>query len=72
MEKLGLLGLCTNRASFSSFISCNSWDEWVGLDRLLKLTKENLHKQLELNEKRGTDKKAARASQIKPKNGLFN
>lgn len=45
-----------------------TWDEWVGLDRLLKLTKENLHKQLELNEKRGTDKKAARASQIKPKN----
>ncbi|XP_022977073.1 protein MRG1-like isoform X3 [Cucurbita maxima] len=45
-----------------------TWDEWVGLDRLLKFTEENVQKQLELNEKRGTDKKAARASQIKPKN----
>ena len=57
------------RSFISSFILWNSWDEWVGLDRLLKFTEENVQKQLELNEKRGTDKKAARASQIKPKNG---
>ncbi|XP_038897437.1 protein MRG1-like isoform X5 [Benincasa hispida] len=44
------------------------WDEWVGLDRLLKFTEENVQKQQELNEKRGTEKKASRASQIKPKN----
>ncbi|XP_050943840.1 protein MRG1-like isoform X2 [Cucumis melo] len=45
-----------------------TWDEWVGLDRLLKFTEENVQKQQELNEKRGTDKKASRASHIKPKN----
>ncbi|XP_050943842.1 protein MRG1-like isoform X5 [Cucumis melo] len=45
-----------------------NWDEWVGLDRLLKFTEENVQKQQELNEKRGTDKKASRASHIKPKN----
>ncbi|XP_038897435.1 protein MRG1-like isoform X3 [Benincasa hispida] len=45
-----------------------TWDEWVGLDRLLKFTEENVQKQQELNEKRGTEKKASRASQIKPKN----
>ncbi|XP_022132047.1 protein MRG1-like isoform X2 [Momordica charantia] len=44
-----------------------TWDEWAGLERLLKFTDENVQKQLELNEKQGTDKKAARASQIKPK-----
>lgn len=55
--------------SISLFILCNSWDEWVGLDRLLKFTEENVKKQQELNDKRGTDKKASRASQTKPKNG---
>lgn len=61
--------LLTDRSSISSFLLCNSWDEWAGLERLLKFTDENVQKQLELNEKQGTDKKAARASQIKPKHG---
>ncbi|KAI4337016.1 hypothetical protein L6164_015478 [Bauhinia variegata] len=46
-----------------------SWDEWVGVDRLMKYTEENLQKKRDLNEKHGNDKnpKAARASQIKSK-----
>lgn len=78
MKMLGFLGwkrwrfyftTSTYRSSISLFILCYSWDEWVGLDRLLKFTEENVQKQQELNEKRGTDKKASRASHIKPKNG---
>ncbi|KAJ7966566.1 MRG family protein isoform 1 [Quillaja saponaria] len=52
-----------------------SWDEWVGVDRLLKHTEENVLKQQELNKKDGNDKnmKVGRASQMKPKssNGKF-
>ncbi|KAJ7958210.1 MRG family protein, putative isoform 1 [Quillaja saponaria] len=46
-----------------------SWDEWVGVDRLLKYTEENVQKQQELNKKDGNDKnsRAARASHMKPK-----
>ncbi|XP_039050310.1 protein MRG1-like [Hibiscus syriacus] len=28
-----------------------NWDEWVGVDRLMKFTEENLHKQVALNKK---------------------
>ncbi|KAK7256594.1 hypothetical protein RIF29_30048 [Crotalaria pallida] len=35
-----------------------SWDEWVGMDRLMKDTEETKHKKLELDEKSGSDKKA--------------
>lgn len=47
----------------------NSWDEWVGIDRLMKHTEENVQKQQELRKKQGTDKngKAARGSQMKTK-----
>ncbi|XP_028806955.1 protein MRG1 isoform X2 [Neltuma alba] len=47
---------------------CYSWDEWVGLDRLMKYTEENLQKKL-AHEKDDNDKntKAARASQLKSK-----
>ncbi|TQE05972.1 hypothetical protein C1H46_008396 [Malus baccata] len=35
-----------------------SWDEWVGLDRLMKNTDENKKKHEYLNQKQGTDKNA--------------
>ncbi|XP_060199384.1 protein MRG1-like isoform X2 [Lycium barbarum] len=46
-----------------------NWDEWVGVDRLMKLTEENVQKQQELKKKQDTDKngKAARGSQMKTK-----
>ncbi|CAN6547719.1 unnamed protein product [Malus baccata var. baccata] len=34
------------------------WDEWVGLDRLMKNTDENKKKNEYLNQKQGTDKNA--------------
>lgn len=47
----------------------NSWDEWVGVDRLLKHTEENVMKQQALQKKQGTDKssKSGRSSQSKQK-----
>ncbi|XP_055959548.1 protein MRG1 isoform X2 [Mercurialis annua] len=46
----------------------NSWDEWIGTDRLLKPTKENIMKQQALDKKQGVDKtsKFGRSGQ-KPK-----
>ncbi|KAH0683952.1 hypothetical protein KY290_023610 [Solanum tuberosum] len=46
-----------------------SWDEWAGIDRLMKHTQENVQKQQELKKKQDTDKneKAARGSQTKTK-----
>ncbi|KAK4599296.1 hypothetical protein RGQ29_009384 [Quercus rubra] len=46
-----------------------NWDEWVGLDRLLKFTEENVQKQQALHQKQNIDKntKQVRASQIIPK-----
>nr|XP_023910880.1 protein MRG1-like isoform X2 [Quercus suber]POF12210.1 protein mrg1 [Quercus suber] len=46
-----------------------NWDEWVGLDRLLKFTEENVQKQQALGQKQSIDKntKQVRASQIIPK-----
>ena len=45
----------------------NSWDEWVGADRLMKHNEENLKKQEALDLKQGEDKnpKAGRSSQSK-------
>lgn len=47
----------------------NSWDEWVGIDRLMKHTEENVQKQQELKKRQDTDKngKAVRGSQMKTK-----
>ncbi|XP_030454454.2 protein MRG1-like isoform X1 [Syzygium oleosum] len=46
-----------------------NWDEWVGVDRLMKYTDENLQKQRELNNKQDAEKttKPSRASHTKPK-----
>ncbi|CAN6539847.1 unnamed protein product [Malus baccata var. baccata] len=46
-----------------------SWDEWVGLDRLMKNTDENKKKHQYLNQKQGTDKNAKliRTAHTKPK-----
>ncbi|KAL0017478.1 hypothetical protein SO802_004547 [Lithocarpus litseifolius] len=46
-----------------------NWDEWVGLDRLLKFTEENVQKQQALAQKQSLDKntKQVRTSQIIPK-----
>ncbi|XP_059456020.1 protein MRG1 isoform X3 [Corylus avellana] len=47
----------------------NSWDEWVGADRLMKNTEENVTKQQALDKKQGVDKnmKSGRSAQTKPK-----
>ncbi|XP_047267104.1 protein MRG2 isoform X2 [Capsicum annuum] len=46
-----------------------NWDEWVGIDRLMKHTEENVQKQQELKKRQDTDKngKAVRGSQMKTK-----
>lgn len=47
----------------------NSWDEWVGVDRLLKHTEENVMKQQALQKKQGADRssKSGRSAQTKQK-----
>lgn len=46
-----------------------NWDEWVGKDRLMKYTEENVLKQQALDKKQGVDKnqKSARAGHTRPK-----
>uniref|UniRef100_A0A5B7BHC3 Putative mortality factor 4-like protein 1 isoform X3 n=1 Tax=Davidia involucrata TaxID=16924 RepID=A0A5B7BHC3_DAVIN len=46
-----------------------NWDEWVGMDRLMKHTEENVLKQQALDKKQGVDKnpKSGRSIQTKPK-----
>ncbi|XP_037497105.1 protein MRG1 isoform X4 [Jatropha curcas] len=46
-----------------------NWDEWIGPDRLLKHTEENVMKQQALENKQGVDKtsKLGRSAQTKPK-----
>ncbi|KAF5961367.1 hypothetical protein HYC85_002576 [Camellia sinensis] len=45
------------------------WDEWVGMDRLMELTEDNVLKQQALDKKQGVDKnsKSGRSAQTKPK-----
>ncbi|KAL4582212.1 hypothetical protein LXL04_006755 [Taraxacum kok-saghyz] len=47
----------------------NSWDEWVGVDRLMKYSEENVLKQKALDKKQGVDKnsKSGKSTQTKPK-----
>ncbi|XP_062003816.1 uncharacterized protein LOC133721263 isoform X1 [Rosa rugosa] len=44
-----------------------SWDEWVGVDRLLKHNEENIKKQQALNKKQDIITKSGRLTQMKPK-----
>ncbi|XP_059290015.1 protein MRG1 isoform X1 [Lycium ferocissimum] len=46
-----------------------NWDEWVGADRLMKLTEDNVLKQQALDKKQGMEKstKSGRSAQAKPK-----
>ncbi|XP_059623944.1 protein MRG1 isoform X2 [Cornus florida] len=46
-----------------------NWDEWVGMDRLMKNTDENVLKQQALDKKQGVDKnpKSGRSTQTRPK-----
>ncbi|KAI8031649.1 Protein MRG1 [Camellia lanceoleosa] len=46
-----------------------NWDEWVGMDRLMELTEDNVLKQQALDKKQGVDKnsKSGRLAQTKPK-----
>ncbi|XP_047955452.1 protein MRG1 isoform X4 [Salvia hispanica] len=58
--------------SFPSIYQTWSWDEWVGMDRLMKYTEENIMKQQALDaldKKAGVDKntKLGRSAQTKPK-----
>ncbi|KAF7828679.1 protein MRG1 [Senna tora] len=50
----------------------NSWDEWVGEDRLMKHTEENVLKQQALDKKQGVDKnaKSGRSTQAKAKHSV--
>ncbi|WMV17062.1 hypothetical protein MTR67_010447 [Solanum verrucosum] len=50
-------------------MSCNSWDEWVGADRLMKHTEDNVLKQQALDKKQGMEKstKSGRSAPAKPK-----
>ena len=52
----------------------NSWDEWVGEDRLMKHTEENVLKQLALDKKQNVDKnvKSGRSTQAKGKTSTGN
>jgi len=52
----------------------NSWDEWVGEDRLMKHTEENVMKQLALDKKQNVDKnvKSGRSTQAKGKTSTGN
>lgn len=58
----------TELLSWVQYIS-NSWDEWVGEERLMKHTEENVTKQLALDKKQNVDKnvKSGRSSQAKAK-----
>ncbi|KAL6587659.1 Protein mrg1 [Orobanche minor] len=51
------------------FVHYLGWDEWVGMDRLMKNTDENILKQQALDKKAGVDKniKSGRSAQTKPK-----
>ncbi|KAL3640298.1 Protein mrg1 [Castilleja foliolosa] len=51
------------------FVHYLGWDEWVGMDRLMKNTEENILKQQALDKKAGVDKntKSGRSAQTKPK-----
>lgn len=46
-----------------------NWDEWVGMDRLMKFTEENVLKQQALDKKQGAEKstKSGRSTHTKPK-----
>ncbi|KAI3799002.1 hypothetical protein L1987_34290 [Smallanthus sonchifolius] len=43
------------------------WDEWVGAERLMKKTEENIRKQQELDKKQGVEPKSVRLNQTKSK-----
>lgn len=66
---------CNKLLSSFNILFDNSWDEWVGVDRLMKYTEENIQKQQALDKKQGVDKnpKSGRSTQTKPKvvNGIF-
>ncbi|KAL2906360.1 Protein MRG1 [Bienertia sinuspersici] len=49
-----------------------NWDEWVGTDRLLKYTDENIQKQQALEKKQGAEKhhKSGRSAQTKSKGSI--
>lgn len=55
-----------------TLLSFVSWDEWVGYDRLMKFTEENLQKQKEINEKQKMEMnaKTGRSLQNKPKSSI--
>ncbi|KAK7263196.1 hypothetical protein RJT34_30783 [Clitoria ternatea] len=61
----------TESLSWIQHIS-NSWDEWVGEDRLMKHTEENVLKQLALDKKLNVDKnvKSGRSTQAKAKGSM--
>ncbi|XP_075510589.1 protein MRG1-like isoform X2 [Primulina tabacum] len=49
-----------------------NWDEWVGMDRLMKYNEENILKQQALDKKVGVDKntKSGRSAQTKPRSSI--
>lgn len=53
--------------SFFLGLIFNSWDEWVGTERLLKLTDENVERQKALEKQAGDKNVKPRSSHNKPK-----
>ncbi|KAF5190828.1 Mortality factor 4 like [Thalictrum thalictroides] len=68
LEQEDRINTNSKRALWAKCFVINSWDEWVGADRLLKWSEENLQKQAILK-KQGADKnpKSGRSTQSKPK-----
>lgn len=60
---------CISLYSYSFLRYCfDSWDEWIGLDCLLKHTEENIEKQRKLGMKQGIKSAMAwRVSKMKPR-----
>ncbi|GER51357.1 PLC-like phosphodiesterases superfamily protein [Striga asiatica] len=61
--------ISTSRMDMALNMFAISWDEWVGMDRLMKNTEENILKQQTLDKKAGVDKnsKSGRSTYTKPK-----
>lgn len=56
---------CKKYISLNRCFSGDSWDEWVGAERLMKTTEENIRKQQALDKKQGVEPKSARSNQAK-------
>ncbi|KAD7479365.1 hypothetical protein E3N88_02514 [Mikania micrantha] len=70
--KACMCSICLQKCSLKICYFGDSWDEWVGAERLMKPTDENIRKQQELDKKQGVEPKSGRFIQTKSKisNGI--